>query len=482
MLNITRRSFVASAVTLPFLTWLDRLAGQMPTQTYVRYDATSPQGKAMLAIYASAVRKMKALPQGDPRGWLFQWYIHSLPRNKSAEITRIYGSGSSAAKTLAQASWKTCQAHNPPHVEDYFLPWHRAYVLYFENIVRAVSGEARFSLPYWNYTVTGAQHGVIPPEFRVTASPLYVANRNPGVNNGVPIDQGLDPTPINLDSLRNCYYDTGDGSGGSGFNPDLDQGLHGSVHDLTGNGQNMGSVPWAANDPVFWTHHGQIDRIWYSWQKAGRTTPPMSYNFTFVNPDGSSATVDLSQFLDYTKLPYAYDSYVDVPACPPRPQRLMAQQEEVLAARRESQRVTLGRTPTVVTLAPRGEANAAPRTLATRISTIPSENRVYLVLRDVRTNQTPGVLYQVFVQLPANASRRAAREYHAGYINFFEATSDGEQHRSPTFRFDITALARRLAGGAALDAGFRVTIRPAGTRAPAAYARPSIGDIVITQQ
>lgn len=458
MLPISRRSFVASAAALPFLNWLERVAPTLELQKRVRYDATSSQGQAMLALYARAVTRMKGLPTTDPRSWVFQWYIHSLPGDKNSTINSVFGSGSSPQKTLAQASWKTCQPHNAPAVSNYFLPWHRAYVLYFESIVQQFS-DPSFTLPYWNYTVTGAQHGVIPPQFRSTGSSLYVANRNPGVNNGVPIDQGLNPTPINLDSLKYCDYDT--------FNYQLDRELHGSVHGLTGTGTNMGSVPYAANDPVFWAHHCQIDRIWFSWQRAGRVTTPMSYPFTFVNASGTSVTVNLSQFLDQNAQPYVYDSYVAVPACA-FTKRLVAVQDIVLAARRETPPIPLGPGPVEVTLTARENAP-----LSQRVRALPSDHRVFLVVRDVRTNVAPNGLYEVFLQLPRNASAETRRRFHVGYINFFEA-SDGH---GAEFRFDITDLVRRLGEG--LGSSVRVTIRPAA-RATLGNARPVIGDIVMT--
>src|SRR3712207_7159774 len=33
-----------------------------------------------------------------------------------------------------------------------FLPWHRAYLGYFEQICRELSGYPRFALPYWDWT------------------------------------------------------------------------------------------------------------------------------------------------------------------------------------------------------------------------------------------------------------------------------------------------------------------------------------------
>ena len=43
-------------------------------------------------------------------------------------------------------------------------------------------------------------------------------------------------------------------------------GVHGSVHVRTGG--DMGGVPTAAYDPIFYLHHANIDRLWADWQTA----------------------------------------------------------------------------------------------------------------------------------------------------------------------------------------------------------------------
>jgi tyrosinase len=157
---------------------------------HVRHEARTAEGKKMLAIYAKAVAKMKKLPATDPDSWVFQWYTHAVrgDKTKAGELMAIFGAGPSPNKMLAQNMWDTCQAHMPPNIEDDFLPWHRMYVYYFEEIIRAVSGQKEFTLPYWNYSVAGPEHGVIPPEFTKPKDPLYqslyIENRNPGVNMG----------------------------------------------------------------------------------------------------------------------------------------------------------------------------------------------------------------------------------------------------------------------------------------------------------
>ena len=221
-----------------------------------RYDARSAEGQKMLKIYAAAVAKMQMTMASDPNSWTFQWYTHSVrgDSTKANEINAVFGANMSDNKTLAQAVWETCQAHHDEDDENNFLVWHRMYVNYFEQIIRDVSGDRTFTLPYWNYSENGQNHGVIPPEFTLRNDPnfssLYVAKRNPGVNMGQPIDNAS-PGALNLDSLKECSYEPVSNSQ-QGFNMALDQGLHGSVHVLVGNDQNMGQVPWAAGDPIFW--------------------------------------------------------------------------------------------------------------------------------------------------------------------------------------------------------------------------------------
>jgi tyrosinase len=88
--------------------------------TYRRYNASrSAAGKQMLKSYAKAVRAMLALPPEDPRNWYRHAIIHTL---------------------------------DCPHGNWWFLPWHRGYLGWFEQICRELSGDPRFTLPYWDWT------------------------------------------------------------------------------------------------------------------------------------------------------------------------------------------------------------------------------------------------------------------------------------------------------------------------------------------
>ncbi|GAB3397550.1 tyrosinase family protein [Massilia agilis] len=86
---------------------------------YRRYNATGPHGPRMLKSYAKAVRAMLALPPEDPRNWYRHAIVHTV---------------------------------DCPHGNWWFLPWHRGYLGWFEQICRELSGDPQFALPYWDWT------------------------------------------------------------------------------------------------------------------------------------------------------------------------------------------------------------------------------------------------------------------------------------------------------------------------------------------
>src|SRR5690349_18615482 len=91
--------------------------------TYVRYEASTTQGQAMVAKYANAVAAMKTRSMGDPCSWIFQWYTHLIPSppgKANALVTLPLGQ-----EALAAEMWNTCQNHYHPDglttTEDQFL-------------------------------------------------------------------------------------------------------------------------------------------------------------------------------------------------------------------------------------------------------------------------------------------------------------------------------------------------------------------------
>jgi hypothetical protein len=153
-----------------------------------------------------AVRYMQRLPEHDPRSWKFQANIHGH-----------YVSPGEMTSDL----WNTCQ-----HGNHYFLPWHRAYLYHFEEILREVAKEGAvedcknnhelpdcdnpgekysdLTVPYWNYDDGDLE---IPEIFRIgpectdwtddkECNPLYVSNRDSDMNS----EDG--PAPLSLDDPK----------------------------------------------------------------------------------------------------------------------------------------------------------------------------------------------------------------------------------------------------------------------------------------
>lgn len=490
---ITRRSALGAGLLAigsginPFATWLTRQAWAAgPVR--VRHNAYSPAGKAMLKKYERAVNLMATrTPEGDPLSWTFQFYTHWVKgtTTKAAEINRIYPQPS-ANKTLAEAMWDTCQAHGDNEDEAMFLPWHRMYVLYFEDIIRQVLHDASFTLPYWNYSA--AMTPAMPPEFRVASSPLFRSNRNAGPNNGNPIPKNL----VSLDALQETSY--GPEGAAQGFDATLDFGLHGNVHVWIGNTQGMGSVPFAAYDPVFWMHHCNIDRLWASWNRGGRKNPQgawLNQEFTFADARGQKIVTRVGQVDNIAKLNYTYDGFEPVPTpaaaatvAPSGPARptVLLQSGPSGAAVATPQVISLTAAPVRVPLAS-GLPSVAAVNMATRLQSLPANRRLLLVLDSLVAEQQPGIVYEVYFDLPASAPISPNSPNFVGTMNFFAAAPmPGMNMPAPrrTRSFDITRTGRALAAQGRLSAEPSVTISPEG--APAETARPIVGRIEVVEQ
>jgi tyrosinase len=481
---LSRRTFVQGAAAIPLAVWLEEKG--FAATTSVRFDCTSTNGKAMLGIYADAVKKMMnpaSIKEADPRSWVFQWYTHAVrrDRSKAGEIARIYdppAPPNAAWKALANAMWNTCQSHFAGMDPLNFLPWHRMVLINFELIIRNVSGNANFTLPYWNYTVSGMQHGVIPEEFRKKGDAkfgsLYVEKRTRG-NDGRTI--GIDM--INLDAFKQCKYEP-TRPAILGFCQDLDQNLHGQVHVRTGNMQNMGDVPWAAGDPVFWVHHCQIDRLWARWNARGGKNPTdptwKAQSFTFY--DGTKkVTAKIGDVLDLTQVKYTYDVLNDpVPAC-----TLGKPTPAAAPALKLVSKTAIDLTdvkPKHLTAPP---SPTAQLPLGQRIKQLGPTRHLFVLIQNLQTNEQPGVAYDVYLELPASAPGGNAGHY-VGSIHFFNAVSHGEHQADPNraFSFDITELAKALAAKGGLATAADVTIVPAGD--PVAGAKPVVGEISLIEQ
>ena len=394
--------------------------GTLPPGPPIRHDVASAQGQAMLAVYAKAVGLMMALPATDPRSWTFQWYSHWVKgaqdaSGKTSALAGIFGSASSPAKSLAQVMWDGCQAHGDNEDENFFLPWHRLYVMAFENIIRAITGEPNFTLPYWNYL--DASQRSIPAQFRQANDPtwgaLFNPNRNAAVNAGGAIASAADLSPEVL--TETTYSSLG---ADQGFCANLDLGLHGTVHVGVGNSTDgMGFVPWAADDPIFWLHHCNIDRIWASWNALGNANPSdaefTSKPFPFADPNGNQVVFTAGQVLSLQQAGYGYDALVGENG------QAVAQTARLETRRPAPFRLPLFDVANAATTEPRaGLPPEAPKRPVPVLRTLPSITHVSegvrlggsaLRIRLASTQGTPDVAARTLAPLIAPAVRMQRR-------------------------------------------------------------------------
>jgi len=504
MQRISRRTVVRAgaiaAASTPFFGF-ERFARAQPAAKVIRHDVATAEGQDMLKIYASAVGKMMATTNsapGDPRSWLFQWYTHAVPdnRRKASEIKRIYTKRSDPNRALATAMWDTCEAHHPSSKgENFFLPWHRLYVGFFEQIIRNVSGAPEFTLPYWNYTDSDPNNRSLPKQFRLANDavwgPLFRRNRNSAVNQGTPVDEAPGGSPMTLDAMKSSVYvDVGSDAG---FCSNVDNDPHGVLHGNVGNSRGMGQVPWAANDPIFWLHHCNIDRIWASWAKAGGKNPNdatfRNTMYRFVDGSGNGVQGKVSDILELQDLDYEYDRYLDRP---PGSAPFLAPSARLSPAvhavsRQISGPVRLGASATSVALATQPVARlnlpSGANTLAAQVQAEASDRVYYLRLNDVRAPFAPDTGYEVYLGHTGEAAPSRSDPSFVGSLSFFgvasrEANADhpaATTLKPKNFSFLVTDVVKRLHQAGRLTEEPKITLVPAG--APSEGSAPTIGSV-----
>jgi tyrosinase len=229
-----------------------------------RVDALSGQE---LAAFRNAYAKMQGLM--DNRGYNYWAGVHGIPQHYCwHHSSRLPRTGPSL---------------------NLFLPWHRAYIKYWELAMRDQDQNA--VLPWWRW------YGGFPAAFNTpnvggNPNPLYKAhisrpNANPPINRdtrrfpGQGVSLSL-PTSSDIAALYNITQF-------QQFSNQL-EGIHDRIHGWTGGisggvGGDMGTVATAAYDPIFWSHHCMIDRVWYIWQlRNGVNNIPAEYMDVILAP------------------------------------------------------------------------------------------------------------------------------------------------------------------------------------------------------
>jgi tyrosinase len=471
-------------------------------------------GNPDLLWYAIGVGEMMKRDISDPKSW---WYFGA-----------IHGQGQEWAGITAPPQvpplpdndlqgWEQCQ-----HGTYYFPPWHRGYLIALEQQVRADvvarGGPSTWALPYWNYFGPNTQYN-IPPAFMEqnfpanlpanvpagiagSPNPLFVSARYGPNGDGVifvPTPAYIAANPnfsgpaVTFDCMSDTVYTTTFGGAVTGFNHDatsqqsfgdLENNPHNFVHGYVGNFQGnnqgneqglMGDPNMAALDPIFYLHHGEIDRLWAIWNVtsgntngdatwlAGPTTNgqsdfemPVAGNWWLFTP-GDVAT--------FSNLTYTYD---DLSAPAGLVTAAQALSHRVAALRAAPAAAAAARGPTVpevelmgATQAPVAVTGSGARTsvrldtgvrrktaasLAAASAAAPPDH-VYLRLQNI-VGTTGGIL-SVYINLPDGGKPGEHPKLHAGSIGLFglrQASDKTKKHggKGINYTLDITKVIDEL--------------------------------------
>lgn len=426
-----RRTFVRSSLEAAAgLAVVSRASSLWAAGTPVRQSATSPSASSAVQRYASAVQKMKALPATDPRNWQNQAKIHD----------------------------NFC-----PHTNWYFLPWHRAYLFFFEQICQDVLGDASFRLPYWNWSAGNS----IPQPFLDRSSPLFDSTRT---RTSVPpevVAQGVITRIVSSNALIDLFSgatSTGDQRQGSNQGL-LESGPHNGVHaSILGD---MGNF-MSPLDPVFWLHHCNIDRIWASWSKGqGHTAPtaPLWANHVLTQFYDSSTKQQVkpkASLMAGGKWLVAYDSYEQSSAAPHVVPRAMQEHMMMTPPTKSAGRATAR----VRTLAGQSTASADVAVgVGTKIPVqitgdlrafvggiaspaalgVAQQKQAHLVIEDVPAPASPTTSLRVFINCKSPSLQTSLTDpTYVGTISFFGMGHGAmAEMKATTFSLNITDVLRR---------------------------------------
>jgi tyrosinase len=235
----------------------------------------TPQEISDYRLAVARIAKISAASPSDHRGYQYVAGIHGQPG-------------------------QYCKHHTKA-----FAIWHRPYIQGYEQ--RLQDAVPKAFLPYWDWTTRRAQTEGIPQVF----SDKTWLNPDTGKTEPNPLLSqpmsliGRGPTsrspqaPAGLTPLRNLVHTALLAPDYSAFSADMEN-PHDSVHMWVGD--SMGSISFAAYDPLFWSHHCFVEYMFCQWQDAHLDALPPQ-----MDPrDFAPFSVTIDKVWDYHALGYSY--------------------------------------------------------------------------------------------------------------------------------------------------------------------------------
>ena len=200
------------------------------------------------------------------------------------------------------------------HKKKFFLPWHRWFILQYENLLQQI--DCRVTVPYWDWSLVGGSP--FSSSVWSTGNDGFGGNGGPGgscVSTG-PFRQGVWSLPASAGggclkrdfrgtapdeiAVQNLISSNPNPSDFGNFESVLRTNqFHGLVHCRI-HGTMCSSNAAAA--PEFFLHHGFVDKIWWDWQKQSNAHKFNTY-FLTQTMLMTSTTYRSKDFLDLNNQP-----------------------------------------------------------------------------------------------------------------------------------------------------------------------------------
>lgn len=437
--NSFRYSVVANRSNPP----CDASAPPVATNLRKSITALTPAEITSLRRGFERMRSRNGAPRdsADYRRSLQYWAnMHSyMGNNECEDPAELSNPGMSGVTTHTHngdadkiATWCKCE-----HFSQQFLTWHRMYLYYFEQVLQAAADDTSLRLPYFDY---GAD-GQLPLPYREgtpATNSLRIDQRRSGLNAGTATISALTGSASNA-MMATTY---------SVFNDRLESGPHGPVHCSIGvsgcpSGY-MGSIPVSANDPIFYSHHANIDRLYECWMatdpaaRAPNNPAQLATSYTFPDRDGNLVTRTVASMITTAQLSYGYTAGS---SCPVRPFSLGLARETLAEGLSIdlAGAVRLNRGATRIPL-------RVPLEVRNRILALPlGRGRSELVIEGVDFDRPPRVNFDLYLQ--DSAGRRAP----LGVISFFGSgghRNHGAEAGGRPYSFDMTSALAQLGASA----------------------------------
>jgi tyrosinase len=191
-----------------------------------------------------------------------------------------------------------------------FLPWHRAYLLSFERAIRdQAPPNVKVALPWWDWTSPRSHAFGVPTAFSIAnvngqpnplfRAPIFAPTANPPINRVTRRFPG-NPAQLPSSAFVNGVLNLTQFNDFSNQIEDLHDFVHGWTGGSLGDMGNLGTAAW---DPIFWSHHCNIDRLWYLWQmRQGMNNMPPNLLSMVLTP----FSLTVGDVLSISELGYEY--------------------------------------------------------------------------------------------------------------------------------------------------------------------------------